>query len=146
MFFEKCSSSTNRNDITLYQIFAYLSFFRLDELQIVDFRKLVMSQESTKMHVFLQFAFNAETLRLYLREEWMTIFDFTYIDEKIIGGVENNLPKLADILKTVEKRATGKNTSALSATSSHMNETQTNMSQSHMSHHNESAMNATGHL
>ena len=70
------------------------------------------------MHVFMQFAFNAESLREHLREEWMTLYDFSYIDDKIIGGVERNLPAVADIVKSVEKRATGKVTSALSATSS----------------------------
>jgi len=69
------------------------------------------------MHVFMQFAFNADTLRDYLREEWMTIYDFTYIDEKIIGGVERNLPAIADIVKNIEKRATGKVTSTLSVSS-----------------------------
>ncbi len=69
------------------------------------------------MHVFLQFAFNADGLREHLREAWMTVYDFTYIDEKIIGGVERNLPAIADIIKSVEKRATGKVTSALSASS-----------------------------
>ena len=117
VFFERCSGSTNRNDATLYQIFAYLSFFRLDELSPADYRKLVMSQEATKMHVFMQFAFNAETLRDYLREEWMTLYDFQYIDDKIIGGVERNLPAIADIVKNIEKRATGKVTSALSVSS-----------------------------
>ena len=117
MFFER-NSSTNRNDNILFQIFAYLSFFRLDELSPADYRKLVMSQEATKMHVFMQFAFNAETLREHLREPWMSLYDFQYIDEKIIGGVERNLPAVADILKAVEKRATGKVTSALSVTSS----------------------------
>ena len=117
MFFEKNLSSTNRNDAALYQVFAYLSFFRLDELSPADYRKLVVSQEATKMHVFMQFAFNADTLRDNLREEWMTLYDFQYIDEKIIGGVEKNLPAVADIIKNVEKRATGKITSALSASS-----------------------------
>ena len=35
------SSQTNRNDAALYSIFAYISFFRLDELPLLDFRKLV---------------------------------------------------------------------------------------------------------
>ena len=48
----------------------------------------------------------------------MTVYDFQYIDEKIIGGVEKNLPAVADILKSVEKRATGKVSSALSISSS----------------------------
>ena len=54
----------------------------------------------------------------------MTLYDFSYIDDKIIGGVERNLPAVADIVKSIEKRATGKVTSALSATSSQMDNTQ----------------------
>lgn len=43
VFFSMHSSTTNRNDTALYSIFAYLSFFRLDELQIADYRKLITS-------------------------------------------------------------------------------------------------------
>ena len=70
------------------------------------------------MNTFLQFMFNGEALREHVRAEWMNIYDYAYIDEKIIGLVEKNLPNVADILRTVEKRATGKATStaALSAT------------------------------
>ena len=70
------------------------------------------------MNVFLQFLFNGEALREHVRDEWMTIYDFTYIDEKIIGLVEKNLPNVADVLRTIEKRATGKstNTASLSIT------------------------------
>jgi UDP-glucose 6-dehydrogenase len=67
------------------------------------------------MNVFLQFLFNADSLREFVREEWMAIYDFTYIDEKIIGMVEKNLPNVSDILRTVEKRATGKSTSTAAA-------------------------------
>ena len=94
-------------------IFGYLSFFRLEELAIEDYRKLVLSQDAVKMHVFLQFVFNADDLRQHAREEWMALYDYTYIDEKIIGMIEKNLPNVTEILKTVEKRATGKTVSAL---------------------------------
>ena len=66
------------------------------------------------MHVFLQFLFNADSLREDVRQEWMNLYDYTYIDEKIIGTIEKNLPNVSDILKTVEKRATGKTVSTLS--------------------------------
>jgi hypothetical protein len=49
-----------------------------------------------------------------VREEWMALYDYTYIDDKIIGTIEKNLPNVSEILKTVEKRATGKTVSALS--------------------------------
>lgn len=117
VLFKRHSSSTNRNDGTLYMIFGYLTFFRLEELAIEDYRKLCLSQDSVKMHVFLQFLFNADNLRDYVREEWMTLYDFAYIDDKIIGGVEKNLPTVGEILKTIEKRATGKATSVASGLS-----------------------------
>lgn len=66
------------------------------------------------MHVLLQFVFDAEQLRESVREQWMELYDFQYIDDKIIGGIEKNLPNVSDILRIVEKKATGKVTSALS--------------------------------
>ena len=53
-----------------------------------------------------------------MREPWMAVYDFIYIDEKIIGGVEKNLPAVGEIIKYVEKKATGKITSQLSMASS----------------------------
>lgn len=94
-------------------IFAYLSFFRLEELAIEDYRKLVMSQDAVKMYTFLSFVFDAEGLKTHMRELWMEYFDYLYLDDKIIGGIEKNLPMVADILRTLEKKATGKVTSNL---------------------------------
>ena len=73
-----------------------------------------MSQEPNKMHVLLQFIFDSEKLREAVREPWMEIYDFQYIDDKIIGGIEKNLPNVSDILRIIEKKATGKVSSALS--------------------------------
>ena len=114
IFFERNPVGTNRNDMTLFTIFAYLSFFRLEEIAIEDYRKLVMSQEPNKMHVLLWFVFDSEKLRENMRIHWMEIYDFQYIDDKIIGGIEKNLPNVSDILRIVEKKATGKVTSTLS--------------------------------
>jgi hypothetical protein len=43
IFFERNVVGTNRNDMNIYLIFAYLSFFRLEELSMEDFKKLVQS-------------------------------------------------------------------------------------------------------
>lgn len=82
------SSSANRADATLYSIFAYLTLFRLDELQMEDYKKIIYSQDNVKMHVFLQFIFNVDILKEHVREEWIKLYDFSYIDERIIGGIE----------------------------------------------------------
>lgn len=117
VLFKIHSASTNRNDATLYMIFSYLTLFRLEELQIEDYKKIVYSQDAVKMHVFLQFIFNAEALKQNVREEWIKLYDFTYIDEKIIGGVERMLPNVADVLATIEKKATGQIVSSLTQSS-----------------------------
>lgn len=69
------------------------------------------------MNVFLQFAFNADLLREHMREKWMTVYDFNYIDDKVIGMVEKNLAAVQEIIRYVEKRATGKVMSSLSVNS-----------------------------
>lgn len=38
----------------------------------------------------------------------MELYDYQYIDDKIIGGVEKNLPNVSDILRNVERKATGR--------------------------------------
>lgn len=92
--FYQLNPSLNRNDMTMYSCFSYLSFFRLDELQIGDFKKLIQSQDAHKMNTFMSFAFNSEKLKQHLRDEWMQCYDFDYIDNKIIGGIEKNLPSI----------------------------------------------------
>jgi hypothetical protein len=106
-FFAENSSQTNRKDATLYTIMAYITLFRLEELQVEDYRRLIGSQDAVKMHVFMQFIFDAEALRRHCREEWIKLYDYTYIDDKIIGSIDRNLPNVAEILGHVEKKATG---------------------------------------
>lgn len=121
VFYEKNPIGTNRNDQVLYMIFGYLSFFRLEELSIEDYKKLVLSQDSLKMHSFLQFCFNADTLRENVRDQWMGLYDYSYIDDKIIGGIEKNFPNVSDILRIVERKATGKITTNLSQSGAESN-------------------------
>lgn len=67
------------------------------------------------MHTFLQFMFNVDEIRDHVRELWMDLYDYQYIDDKIISGIEKNLPNVGEILRIVERKATGKVTSGLSA-------------------------------
>jgi len=66
------------------------------------------------MNIFLQFIFNADGLREHVREAWMQLYDYQYIDDKIISGIEKNLPNVSDILRIVERKATGKVTGTMS--------------------------------
>jgi len=69
------------------------------------------------MNVFLQFAFNADKLRTHCRDALCEFYDYQYLDDRVIGAVERNLPNVIEILKHVERCATGKITSTLGLTS-----------------------------
>ena len=51
------------------------------------------------MHNFLRFTFDADGLRDNVREGWMEIYDFQYLDDKVIGGIEKNFPNVSEILR-----------------------------------------------
>ena len=38
------------------------------------------------MHPFLQFIFDVEKLKAEVREHWIALYDYTYVDDKIIAG------------------------------------------------------------
>ena len=60
------------------------------------------------MHKFFQFAFDTENLKKHLRDPWMKLYDFGFIDDKVIGGVERHLPAVNEIMRWAERKATGK--------------------------------------
>lgn len=66
------------------------------------------------MNTFLQFAFNTEKLRDHLKQEWMAVFDPDFIEDKVIGGIDKNLPGVQSIINNIEMKATGKITGAIS--------------------------------
>ena len=94
------------------------------------------------MHTFLQFVFNADGLRDHVRAAWMELYDYQYIDDKIIGGIEKNLPNVSDILRSLERKATGKISSTLSQSARSTD----NQSDTHsmMTSQHQQSMNAFG--
>ena len=66
------------------------------------------------MHNFFQFTFDTEKLKKNLRDPWLTLYDPDFVDQKVIGGIEKHLPAVAEVMRYVEKKATGKVMSKLS--------------------------------
>ncbi|CAD8195383.1 unnamed protein product [Paramecium pentaurelia] len=106
--FKILSSTTNRNDGTLYHIFSYLIIFRLDELPYNEFKKMVNEQDPVKMNVLLQFLFDIDKIQTHLKPLWIEIYDPQYIQETVIGGLEQHFPMMKDLLSSLSSRATGK--------------------------------------
>jgi len=60
------------------------------------------------MNTLFQLLFNIELLNQYVRDEWCKLYDATYIDDVIIGGISDNLTIAADLLASTSLKATGK--------------------------------------
>lgn len=104
-------TTTNSNDRLPFTIFSYLALFRLDELGIDSFKRLVNTQEPLKMHVLLSFIFDAEMLRTHVREEWCKIYDYKFVDDDIIAKAEQNSGLVQHLLNSLQTKATGQSIS-----------------------------------
>ena len=100
----KHSGETQRGDYTLYMVLAYIALLRLHELGFADFRILVLSQEYFKMSVLLKFLFNEETVKEWLRPEWLKLYEPTFVDEQLIGKLLVFVPSVEQLLKVLEGR------------------------------------------
>jgi len=66
-----------------------------------------------------QFLFDVNMLKSHVRDDWCKIYDASYIDEFVIGGLQEKLTKMADLLATVSKKATGKVSELVSSLGTH---------------------------
>jgi hypothetical protein len=57
----------NQNEINMYKIIAYISFFRMDEIRIGDFRQIVLAQDLNKVRNLLKTIFDIEFLNNHVR-------------------------------------------------------------------------------
>eukprot|EP00471_Norrisiella_sphaerica_P012756 CAMPEP_0184498302 /NCGR_PEP_ID=MMETSP0113_2-20130426/38614_1 /TAXON_ID=91329 /ORGANISM="Norrisiella sphaerica, Strain BC52" /LENGTH=798 /DNA_ID=CAMNT_0026885751 /DNA_START=170 /DNA_END=2566 /DNA_ORIENTATION=- len=101
-------SQVNRLDRALYIIMVYLTMFRIAELTFPEFKALIKSQEPHKMHVFLKFLYNKDTMKTWLRDQLLTIYDYTYVDEELIGletnkrGMHRFLEPMLELLSDLD--------------------------------------------
>jgi hypothetical protein len=60
-------SRLNQNEINIYKIIAYISFFRMDEIKIEDYRQIILSQDLNKVSNLLKSIFDVEFLNNFVR-------------------------------------------------------------------------------
>lgn len=108
MLFQLYPAQAARTDSTLYSIFVYIICFRLDELPMQEFRKIVLSQNAVKMNVLFDLLFDLKKLREEVLPEWSKCLDQEYIEEHVIGRIDRKLEVLAELIAQVCELATGK--------------------------------------
>lgn len=125
--FFKHGGETQRSDATLYtvklciaawrhgsslthspafgQVLGYLALLRLSELGFADFKAIVLSQERHAMTVFLRFLFDADTLRVWLRPEWMKHYEPSFVEDELVGKALTFAPQVQGVVRVLEGQA-----------------------------------------
>tara|TARA_B110000208_G_C11764380_1_gene428076 strand:- start:903 stop:2057 length:1155 start_codon:yes stop_codon:yes gene_type:complete len=101
-FFYNNGARAARADYTLYMIYSYVLFWRLDELGFAQCESLVDAQEPTKMHVLLCYLFDIEMLNKWVKTEWVKIYDLEYVEDVLIGRVRRFQPRMDLFLAQME--------------------------------------------
>ncbi|XP_078487939.1 uncharacterized protein LOC100183762 [Ciona intestinalis] len=86
-----------KSDTSLYQILCYFLMFRLDEIRPTNFNKFLATQQTNKMHRFLNFFLKDENLFAWIYDEWCKLYESSFIDE-IIKRIVRWKPELDNIL------------------------------------------------
>lgn len=110
------AAQISRSDRAIYELFTLLTVFKLGELGLAEFRRLVLSQETHKMHCLLTFLLTPSVQDSVLLEKWSTVYDHEHVETKLIGDLRAVAPQLNALLS--ELGATLAHASAAAATAS----------------------------
>lgn len=80
--------------MTLYNVFAYLAIFRMEELGFQKFRELALTQEPSKVDTFIDYIYNKDNLWNSLLSSWMTVRDLDYVEKSVIPQIEKFIPEM----------------------------------------------------
>ncbi|XP_040275146.1 cilia- and flagella-associated protein 99 [Bufo bufo] len=94
----------------LYAVISYIAIFKMEELGLQTFGRIVRCQDFTKMDKFLRFFFNVLNLNTWIRDEWSQIYDSDYVKENLINPLLKWQPEVLNLLEVIEsKRVKGPN-------------------------------------
>ncbi|XP_078070017.1 cilia- and flagella-associated protein 99 [Mustelus asterias] len=92
-----------RSESNLYVVICYLATFRLKELGMKQFTKIINSQPVNKMHQFLRFFFDSLNLTSWIKDEWCQIYDVAYVNQKLIDPLLSWLPDINNLIDHLSK-------------------------------------------
>ncbi|ELU14229.1 hypothetical protein CAPTEDRAFT_191698 [Capitella teleta] len=107
-FYNRDGKNVLRSEENLYRVFVYLAIFRLDELGMPHFRKFVRAVDLNKMHKFLNFFFNDKSIRTWMKDSWVKIYDTSFVQTTLLSSLLGWLPELEDLLQQMQKEITNK--------------------------------------
>ena len=61
------------------------------------------------MNELFTYLFDEDVLKNKLREKWIKLYDFNFVDNEIIGGLINTKKQIGDLLQFIYNKATANN-------------------------------------
>ncbi|XP_031703606.1 cilia- and flagella-associated protein 99 [Anarrhichthys ocellatus] len=95
VFYGQKGRCLSRGDRSQFVIICYIATFSLDDLGLQCFSHIIKSLDVQKMHTFLTFFFT--NLTTWIQEEWNSIYDAAYVEERWIYPLLRWRPEM-DIL------------------------------------------------
>ncbi|XP_039193638.1 cilia- and flagella-associated protein 99 isoform X4 [Crotalus tigris] len=100
----------------MYIVICYLATFRLEELGLQQFRKIIKSIDAAKICKFLRFFFNVMNLQTWIKDEWSQIYDSVYVNENWIEPLQRWQPKIQELINQLDNIADKHTTTTLKKT------------------------------
>ncbi|XP_072371784.1 cilia- and flagella-associated protein 99 isoform X1 [Scyliorhinus torazame] len=97
-FYLRDGRSFLRSEGNLYVVICYLATFRLKELGLKHFTKIIHSQSANKMHEFLRFLFDGLNLSTWIKDEWCQIYDIAYVNQMLIDPLLRWQPDINNLI------------------------------------------------
>ncbi|KAJ6661725.1 hypothetical protein lerEdw1_013247 [Lerista edwardsae] len=88
----------------LYVVICYLATFRLEELGLQQFSRLIKTMDFPKICKFLRFFFSVMNLSTWIKDEWSKIYDFTYVNNTWIQPLLKWQPKVRQLIEQVASK------------------------------------------
>ncbi|KAM3940757.1 cilia- and flagella-associated protein 99 [Leptodactylus fuscus] len=88
----------------LYTVISYIAIFRLEDLGLQTFGRIIRYQDFSKMDKFLRFFFNVLNLHTWIKDEWSQIYDSNYVKENWINPLLKWQPEVLDLMDTIESK------------------------------------------
>ncbi|XP_063160708.1 cilia- and flagella-associated protein 99 isoform X1 [Candoia aspera] len=89
----------------MYTVVCYLATFRLEELGLQRFSKIIKSMDVAKICKFLRFFFNIMNLHTWIKDEWSQIYDSVYVNENWIEPLQRWQPKIQELINQLDNTA-----------------------------------------
>ncbi|XP_056410939.1 cilia- and flagella-associated protein 99 isoform X2 [Hyla sarda] len=92
------------SELGLYAVICYFVIFKIEDLGLQTFGKIIGGQDFTKMSKFLRFFCDVLNLNTWIKDEWSQIYDSNYVKENWINPLLKWQPEVLNLVDAIESK------------------------------------------